>query len=152
MNHNYAYEFRFPERWRDKITLTDYHTLMGEFGARSIRAAMSIIEGEGTLAKEETSLGSGMWIEYGDQFKDFSQLDPKDRFGHVFFCFPDGAKTSKVRHLQIFREAAAVLRISPVTMEDRDPRAKWTTNINAALWQGTGALPEERAANFITIF
>ena len=37
-------------------------------------------------------------------------------------------------------------------MEDRDPRAKWTTSINAALWQGTKALPEERAANFITIF
>ena len=88
VNHKYAYEFRFPKRWGDKITLTDYHTLMGEFGARSIRAAMSIIEGEGTLAKEETSLGSGMWIEYGDQFKDFSQLDPKDRFGHVFFLFP----------------------------------------------------------------
>ena len=92
-----------------------------------------------------------MWVEYGDRSKDFSQLDPKDRFGHVFFCFPDGAKTSKVRHLQIFREAAAVLRISPVTMEDRDPRAKWTTSINAGLWQGTGALPEERAVNFITI-
>ena len=44
MNHKYAYEFRFPKRWGDKITLTDYHTLMGEFGARSIRAAMSIID------------------------------------------------------------------------------------------------------------
>ena len=39
-------------------------------------------------------------------------------------------------------------------MEDRDPRAKWTTSINAALWQETartGASPEERAANFLTI-
>ena len=43
VNHKYAYEFRFPKRWGDKITLTDYHTLMGEFGARSIRAAMSIM-------------------------------------------------------------------------------------------------------------
>ena len=43
VNHKYAYEFRFPKRWGDKITLTDYHTLMGKFGARSIRAAMSIM-------------------------------------------------------------------------------------------------------------
>ena len=40
-----------------------------------------------------------MWVEYGDRFKDFSQLDPKDRFGHVFFGFPDGAETSKVWYL-----------------------------------------------------
>ena len=60
---------------------------------------MSIIEGEGSLAKEETSLGSGMWVEYGDWSKDFSQPDPKDRLGHVFFGFPDGAETSKVWYL-----------------------------------------------------
>ena len=34
VNHKYADEFRFPERWRDKITLKDYHTLMGKFGDR----------------------------------------------------------------------------------------------------------------------
>ena len=107
---------------------------------------------KGPWPKKKRPLGSGMWVEYGDRSKDFSQLDPKDRFGHVFFGFPDGAETSKVRHLKIFREAAAVVRISPVTMEDRDHRAKWTTSINEALWQGTGALPAERAANFVTIF
>ena len=81
-SHRYEFEFRFPERWGDKITLSDYHMLMGEFGARSVRDAMSIIEGGGTLAEEETSLGSGMWVEYGDRSKDYSQLDPGSRFGH----------------------------------------------------------------------
>ena len=145
MNHKYAYEFRFPKRWGDKITLTDYHTLMGEFGARSIRAAMSIMRRDpGRRRNVPWAVECGLSMAIGPR--------TKDRFGHVFFGFPDGAETSKVRHLQIFREAAAVVRISPVTMEDRDHRAKWTTSINAALWQGTGALPAERAANFVTIF
>ena len=132
-------------------TLADYYSLMGEFGARSISAAMNILEGGGTLSEGETALGSGMWVEFGDRSKDFSQMDPKDRFGHIFFGFPDGAENSKVRHLQIVREAALALGITPVTMEERDPRAKWTTSICGALWKGTGSSPEERAAKFLTI-
>ena len=150
VNHKYAYEFRFPKRWGDKITLTDYHTLMGVFGARSIRAAISIMRRDpGQRRNVPWAVECGLSMAIGP--RTLASWTRKTGLDTYFFVSPDGAKTSKVRHLQIFREAAAVVRISPVTMEDRDPRAKWTTSINAALWQGTGALPEERAANFITI-
>ena len=48
-------------------------------------------------------------------------------------------------------EAAQSLGIKPKVLEERDPRAKWSTSVNAALWNGTGSTPAERNAKFLRI-
>ena len=69
----------------------------------------------------------------------------------VFFGFGEGAEASKERHLTIVLEAAASLGIKPKTMEERDPRPKWSTSVNEAIWLGSGTTPAERNSKFLTI-
>ena len=62
--------------------MVEYKSLMGEFSKRSINAAMAIAQSGESLVESETSLGPGMWVEYGDRSRDYSQIDPWKRFGH----------------------------------------------------------------------
>ena len=81
----YAYEFRFPAKYHEKITLVDYKSFMGEVIRRSVTAALAVGRDGGSLAENETSLGTGRWIEFGDRSQDFSKIDPWNRFGHSKF-------------------------------------------------------------------
>ena len=53
--------------------------------------------------------------------------------------------------MKLVREAVDVLGIKPVTLEEKDPRAKWSTSVNAALWEGSGSTPAERNERFLGI-
>ena len=55
------------------------------------------------------------------------------------------------RHQKMVLEAATSLGIKPKTMEERDPRPKWTTSVNEAWWLGSGSTPAERNTKFLTI-
>ena len=95
----YAYEFRFPDKYHEKITFVEYKSLMGEFSKRSINAAMAMVQSGETLAEEETSLGSGAWVEYGDRSRDLSRFE-----------IPEG-----VPGLRMMREPRDELRWLPMT-------------------------------------
>ena len=69
----------------------------------------------------------------------------------VFFGFGEGAEASMERHRTIVLEAVASLGIKPKTMEERDPRPKWSTSVNEAIWLGSGTTPAERNSKFLTI-
>ena len=165
----WASDFRYPARYNDKVTMVDYKAIMAEFAKRSIGAAWAMVRSGETLAESETALGTGMWVEYGDRSTDLSQLPPHKRLGHsksnirslinqilkyylpVFFGFAEGADASKERHEKLVREAVDALGIKPVTLEEKDPRAKWSTSVNAALWEGCGSTSAERNEKFLGI-
>ena len=69
----------------------------------------------------------------------------------VFFGFGEGAKASMERHYKHVTDAAQCLDIKPMAMEERDPRPKWCTSVNAKLWEGTGSTPAERNAKFLEV-
>ena len=147
----YAIDFRYPQRWSDKITLADYKAIMAEFGSRSIAAAMGIAKDGELLDEAETCLGSGMWVEFGDRSRDLTAIPPHKRLGHIFFGYESFAAGAMTRHQQVVADAVHALGIKPVALEEKDPRAKWSTSINAAIWEGTGTTPAERAEKFLYI-
>ena len=65
------------------MTLVDYKAIMAEFSKRSIGAAWAMVQSGETLAEDETALGTGQWVEYGDRSKDLTQLPPHKRLGHI---------------------------------------------------------------------
>ena len=53
--------------------------------------------------------------------------------------------------MKLVHESAKSLGIKPKVLEESDPRAKWSTSVNAAIWMGTGSTPAERNAKFLRI-